>query len=353
MSKTLKVRRLLEIDNASEPLHHLIKTLNLANTPTIYECSDKIYIHAKEILSLLNVSESWFKNNAGVPDHYISIKNEIYVNKYGFTKILSQSREKIAVRIQDYIYEIIYKLESSGTVGIEDVESRKALIEETDFYRVCHMHNKEIADVLHDELKTLQMDYRVLNQENDQLNNKLNELSNDNIELTKLVKKIINQIKTVCYDNSIKKQLFIKPSMEKVIRQFSDINDMFEDDYIDNKKYVNKIKETNEEKTKQDLYILQHINDQYHPNRYWLATRKIEDYINITVKEYIEYSNNYHMPDDEKTVLQKKYIKDIQYTYWSTLNISDQKANFLEELLDHLNCTETQLKKLIDMFIRI
>lgn len=354
MSKTLKVRRVVETNNVSEPLQHLIKTLQLANSPIIYECSGKIYIHAKDILSLLNVSNNWFKNNAEIPNHYISIKNELYVNKYGFTKILGQSNEKIALRIQDYIYDVIYKLETTGAVNIEDVESRKALIEETDYYRVCHIHNKEIADTLHDELKTLQMDYRILSQENEQANKTLEEITNDNKELTKLAKKLINQIKSVCYDNSLKKQSFIKPSMEKIISQFSELDDIFNDEYIEKKKYTNKISESKkEEKTKADIYILQHINDTYHPNRYWLATRNIEHYVDIPIKDYIEFSNNYHMADDEKTRTQKEYIKCVQYTYWQSLSISEAKAKFIEELLDHLTCPELELKKLIDTIVSI
>ena len=133
-NKSHKAIRVRTETSESKQLQVFVRNLGATETAELYMVGNLAYMKINLLLQLLSVSEKWFINNSveytfdslEIP-HYIKLKKGIYVNKYGITKLISQSKEAVAFKLQDYIYEVIYKLEKNGTVSMDDIESRKEL----------------------------------------------------------------------------------------------------------------------------------------------------------------------------------------------------------------------------------
>jgi hypothetical protein len=106
-----------------------IKSLGIDESPTVYMQETTAYIGIETILPILSVPLTWFMKNSEPPIHYIVVSNKVYVNKYGLTKLLAQSKEAVAFRLQDYLYELLYTVETKGSVSKDEVKSREALVQ--------------------------------------------------------------------------------------------------------------------------------------------------------------------------------------------------------------------------------
>jgi hypothetical protein len=170
-------------NKGSSPLEVFVKSLGVQTKAEIFLCNNTAYINIELVLLILSVELSWFIKNASSPEHYIKMNNNsIYINKYGMTKLLGQSKEQVAYRLQDYIYELLYLVETKGKVSIDDVQSRHDLI---DSYHETLKEYKEVND-------TLRCDYALTDAENSKLKTEISKLTDENEDLQDELKHITN-----------------------------------------------------------------------------------------------------------------------------------------------------------------
>lgn len=150
-------------DPASQQLTLFFQSLNVQEQPRVYMYKNNAYIRASVLVPVLKVSLPSFMKSSKKAVHYIIIKGETYVNKYGLTKLIASSTVPAAFKLQDYIYEVIYLLETNGTVSKEDVVSRNELISlmsELDTTKIENNHNSSLVDQYRDDLNELTIDYQ-------------------------------------------------------------------------------------------------------------------------------------------------------------------------------------------------
>jgi hypothetical protein len=152
----------------SASLETFLTTLGVTGKAELYLCNSNAYLNADIILPVLSVPIQWFLKNAETPTHYIKIKpksggtSQVFVNKYGMTKLLSQSKEAVAFKLQDYLYELLYKVETEGTVAKDDVSSRRQLVKMTtdlDMYQSTTSAAILETIELKESINTLRTDY--------------------------------------------------------------------------------------------------------------------------------------------------------------------------------------------------
>lgn len=154
--KTLKVTKVTKSIPQTAQLEAFISSLGVkAENTQLYLCNSNAYINSNIIIDLLSVDIAWFLKNAESPTHYIKLSKGVFINKYGMTKILAQSKEAVAYKLQDYLYELLYKVETDGFVSIENLPSRDLLNESLDdliktkqdleLYKVCADTNHKIS----------------------------------------------------------------------------------------------------------------------------------------------------------------------------------------------------------------
>jgi hypothetical protein len=171
--KAVKVRT--EIPEAKQ-LQTFVRNLGSTEPAELYMVGTLAYINIDLLLPILSITEKWFIDNSVRYDpeifeipHYVVIKKGIYVNKYGITKLIAQSREAVAFKLQDYIYEVIYKLEKNGTVTMSEIDSRKELERTILHYQEVQNRNLEELKEYEDEMRSLELNIYELNAKNEQL----------------------------------------------------------------------------------------------------------------------------------------------------------------------------------------
>lgn len=329
-------------DSINEPLGLLMKLLGIRDNLHIYKHNNMVFIEIMPILKLLDVTQTWFINNAIRDVHYLIKDRLLCANKYGFTKILGQSREKISINLQDYIYDIIYKLETNGTVNImEENKIRERLFNEVKFYQYMQDYNGSIAEKLKSDLSILQLDYQTLNDEHDKLNDKCKEIESENTKLREIAETLIIKIK------SHNEKLLTKKISEK-ITQITGLDDiLYDDTYIEQKKYLENrpVREQNAIKN-QKVHILQHINKQFYPNMYWCATSDLTFITGMPLDDYKVFSMDYLAGKNNNSNL-------IQYIYKYTVDLPPAKAELLTIMLENIAATDAQITNIVDTLIRI
>lgn len=166
---------------ATKQLQVFTSRLGVSDKATIYMYDKRAYINARFVLPVLSVDIKKFKKSSGKL-HYIMIKSEVYVSKYGLTRLLAASEEQAAYMLQDYIFEVIYKLETTGSVKIEDVDSRKKLCEQAaqlELYEIADATNKQTAHDVADRFRALNSDYAIVTNENEKLKRQLSDISDE------------------------------------------------------------------------------------------------------------------------------------------------------------------------------
>jgi hypothetical protein len=154
---TLVIRRVKNETVHTAPLITFIKGLGVNYEIKMYEIDEgnaRVFINANMIFHILSSDIKGFQKKAEQVTHFLIINKEVYVNKYGLMMLIADSREKIAFRLLDYIFEVIYKLETQGVVKIDEVESRNYL-KEIEMYKVLDEYNEEHTRKLADELEEI------------------------------------------------------------------------------------------------------------------------------------------------------------------------------------------------------
>lgn len=180
-SKKPTAKLITKSSDVTKPLETFMSSIGIRDKVELYMYDSLVYVNINAILPVLSVEASTFKKKAEVPIHYITIKNTMYVSKYGLVNILGSSREAVALRFIDYIFEIIYKLENTGSVSINDVTSRSELVKvigELNLYKATEEHAVNYISSVDKELEQCRLDLEIVECENKQLalaNNSLEE----------------------------------------------------------------------------------------------------------------------------------------------------------------------------------
>lgn len=169
----LVVKKITKSIPESASLETFVTTLGVTAKAELYLCNSNAYLNIDIILPVLSVPLQWFIKNAEMPVHYLKIKTKtgstsIYINKYGMTKLLAQSKEAVAFKLQDYLYELLYKVETESSVSKDGVSSRQQLIKVTsdlDMYQATASAAIIETIELKESINTLRADYADVNTE--------------------------------------------------------------------------------------------------------------------------------------------------------------------------------------------
>ena len=185
---SLTAKKLNNTEIKNSQLAKFVASLGVTSNLELYLCGSYVYINVDIILPVLLVDLAWFRKNAEIPTHYILIKKKVYINKYGMTKLLGQSKQPAAFMLQDYLYEIFYKVETDGSVSRDDLMSRKNLVslteELTTYKAIVEQTQNSLANTL-EESKIISNDNATLEMENTQLIAQVEQLEYDNETITK------------------------------------------------------------------------------------------------------------------------------------------------------------------------
>lgn len=149
------VKRVSRKTPASEQLSVFIRGLGEYSAPSIYKYNNQLYIDSGSLMSILSVKSKDFKKHTESPLHHIDVNGTLCVSKYGITVMLSMSREAIAFRLQDYLFELFYRVETTGNVSREDCETREALLAELSTYQLADQQRAGVIDRQRDEIMQL------------------------------------------------------------------------------------------------------------------------------------------------------------------------------------------------------
>ncbi len=165
----LTAKRITQENQQSQQLATFVASLGVSQSLELYSCNDQVYINADVILPVLSVDIKWFHKNAEIPTHYIILNKITYINRYGMTKLLGQSKQPAAFRLQDYLYELFYRVETEGIVDRDSVVSRKRLLalnDQVDIYRDIIEKNQTAIAEAKELANAAFNDYTYVEQEN-------------------------------------------------------------------------------------------------------------------------------------------------------------------------------------------
>ncbi len=168
----LTAKRITQENQQSQQLATFVASLGVSQSLELYSCNDQVYINSDAILPVLSVDLKWFHKNAEIPTHYIILNKITYINRYGMTKLLGQSKQPAAFRLQDYLYELFYRVETEGVVNRDSVISRKRLLalnDQVDIYKDIIEKNQTAIAEAKDAAAAALNDYNYVEQENAKL----------------------------------------------------------------------------------------------------------------------------------------------------------------------------------------
>jgi len=222
-----KAIRIYSKSDETKQLTTFLNNLGISEETAIYKYVDLIYIDSNIIVPVLNINIKQFVSSARQPKHYIIIKKRIYVNKYGLTKLIAQSDEEVSYRLQDYIYEVIYKLEKEGSVKIPDVESREALLQslqtlkkteaELEIYQTIDSNNQEVIKKYQEEINILRADIGFLEEKTTTYKTENSKLQEQVLEYEQQINKLTNVSKKLARYVRFKNPIAAKNNLSSVL----------------------------------------------------------------------------------------------------------------------------------------
>ncbi len=192
----IKAVKVTKSSDKTAQLESFVTSLGITFKAELYLCNSNAYINIDIILPILSVELSWFLKNAESPIHYIKLSKGIYINKYGMTKIIGQSKEAVSFRLQDYLYDIFYQVETTGIAQKSKIISRDELIKVAKLStQVSHLSNelkmcqntelinKQLITDITSSYEAFKNDYSVLEMEHKNLKKKYSDLEDEHNKL--------------------------------------------------------------------------------------------------------------------------------------------------------------------------
>jgi hypothetical protein len=291
-------------------LEVFVNNLGVEQKAEIYLYNKQAFINAEIILPLLSVDQKWFIKNAESTVHYIIIKKRLFVNKYGLTKLLAQSKEAVAFQLQDYIYEVIYKLETTGSVAISDISSRNDLVKtltELDVYKSTEARNQTVLRETEDELRILQNDYIATEQQLGKVTELYDNLLSEHYALTKEhnALKLISK-KLASY---VKLQSSKSTAKDKILEELYDIEEVDDEADVDIDDMKKQAIQAKQElvKINKSLPKKKKPVDQNELKQYYIMRSSDSTFARDTDEELYKWSIVSELPGEEIKILDETY----------------------------------------------
>lgn len=223
MLKAIKISPTLP---QAQQLVTFITSLGITQPLELYSCDSQVYINAEIVLPILSVDIKWFLKNSEYPTHYLVVGKNTFINKYGMTKLLGQSKQPAAFKLQDYLYEIFYRIETDGVVNKDSLATRKKLFnmeQNMETYKTIIENNQASIEEARESAKAALNDCNYLEMENIKLNKQI-------LIFEEEIKELNNDLETFrCIASKLAKYVRIN-SKKPPVEAYSDILDPEEND---------------------------------------------------------------------------------------------------------------------------
>ena len=136
-------------NNKQNELVIFMQTIGLKDaTLTLCKAGQYLYVACDLLANILSVKLTDFMAVAKVNIDYVKFKGAICVSKYGITKLIAKSTQPVAYRIQDYMYDLLYRAESGENIS-KNLESRKQLMQqlEEEYENIVGLSKDQMADL--------------------------------------------------------------------------------------------------------------------------------------------------------------------------------------------------------------
>ena len=166
LTKLLTKPTAKKVKHTNNQLCKFVEALGVKEPLSVYSYQDLIYINIEFILPILLVDLKWFLKNSESPTHYIKL-SKIFINKYGMTKLISQSSQPAAFRLQDYLYDLFYQVESTGYAD-KTLPSRTQLFElnnQLTAYKEVNTSITQQLSELNEQIESLRADLATSDEE--------------------------------------------------------------------------------------------------------------------------------------------------------------------------------------------
>lgn len=318
------------------PLSTFTKNLGIQKPIDVYLYENQAYIDSDVVFKILSVSKKDFLKTSLIKVHYIKIIENIFLSKYGLTKVLGQSREKVSFLLQDYIYELMYKLEKHKTIHIDQIESKK-ILEEYNTKEFTVNSEKEIS-VLKDTLENLEAEYSALTYELTVAKKKMKSQETDYNNLFNVAKKIVKYLRTNgSKTEGIKSELFDSDSEEDSVTK---------EEALKCKKIIQSCTTKSISTTQKLYYLLQSSKSTIDDSgeKYSWKIQKVNATTNSNYEESItkfkEKSNEIRLTG---------VFDDMEYIYYVDLYLTEINAKKLTKILSSLQeLTIDQVQTLVE-----
>ena len=355
-----KIVKLISKDNADiSQLQSFMTTLGCKKAVSFYKYNDLVFTEIDIFLPILSVDIQWFLKNSRKSIHYVKRGRKIYINKYGLTKLLAQSYEPCAFKLQDYIYEVIYRLETKGTVSIDDVSSRKELkraLEELDEQKNLNATLEYNYKAQKSQLHCMENDVEILQLQIDEQIKRNKMLSNENDDLERK----ISEIKHINHKLASYVYAHDKTQYKKIAKKVDeeDVGINIDKEHIDqNKKYflqqgmnVLHNKHTTDQET--TYYLTQSVKFIKNSHGDELYNWKLIDKLpvvdtvikNILYENFADLSDAYHLGD----ILPEDI--DVSHVLYGSVDLSARAKSSINTLLDMISyASEKSVLQIINM----
>lgn len=339
----------------TKQLEIFTSSLGINKKTELYKYCDHIYINTDLIIPVLSVNINDFKKEADSKTHYIVLNKKVFVNKYGLIKLLAASREKAAFQLQDYIFEVIYKLETNKKVTIEEVESRKPLVKTLEKLKIYEMtnieHSNQISQ-LKEEIKIINADYAFLLQDLEKERNNFKELEEQYKDLSDDYKTILQSAKKLARyvrfnTNSRIKEIEIDSSGDELEEDLINKNDKNRQlsDAKRAKKKITQIDKKSKSKTKSNKNDKK-LNEK---NIYYIM-QSVDYFTNINGINQYEWKITTELPElSESNKTNFSDFKDFSDDY----RISDNKIKLYDFIWHHDIIVNSQLYTILFKIIEL
>lgn len=353
--KTSEQIKIFVRDNPSncEELMVCMKNFGITTKQKYCYWKDLYFICVPDTLSkLLNIDLNAILRNAEIGLHFVQMENEeIYASKYGLVQLIAASKEPIALKFQDYIFELIQKIEEKGEVKIQDLETRQALVNEIEktslvgSYDLLHIQQQlqETEKAYHARdtdynivMDELQVKSRLLEKAEEEIK----ELGRQNYELRDIAEKLGKYVKlTKTADTSLEKLYHKVESYDISLESDdpNDIKDVHEDARVAKRrlKTTKKVAETTStDNPAQTWSLIRSLYPTGDPTEYtWRLLQNVKDsFKEVSQKVLLELDEYPNCPPNLMATSYGIMLREILNTdsvWYDDVSLSDREVKFL------------------------